>query len=291
MRQLGVDCELIDEWPRSGIVIAHRDHLPTSWPVGPSTFVVCCLADRLQPHPQAQMHIVQNPFQRVRWSSQIYMPHWPQPGLLPRRPDRGSVVRNLVFFGEPQNLAEPLRQQPFLEWCSNQGFEFAVRARDAWADYRDVDVALAVRSFNTEWGAFDKPATKLFNAWLGCAIPLVGKEAAYAAEGRPGRDCLVVSDFEQLERGLIRLRDDADFSSKLREAGAARALTRNHDAIAWQWRQVLEQSIPLAAERWRCSGVWRRQFERQLIKVKAGLAWRGRLLSARRPDGYDWGSA
>ncbi|NES04757.1 MAG: glycosyltransferase [Okeania sp. SIO2F4] len=40
---------------------------------------------------------------RKLWGS-YFIPHWSQPGLIPRNPKRGDGFENIVFFGREQNL-------------------------------------------------------------------------------------------------------------------------------------------------------------------------------------------
>lgn len=283
VRQRGLNCELTTIWPDDGIVIAHRDHLPVSWAQLPQRYVICCLADRTLPHPYANFHILQNPYQFVRLGTYAYMPHWPQPGLQVRDPERGNHVHRLAFFGEVQNLAPELRGPEFSAWCQQQRLLFVIPKREAWADYRGVDVSIAVRQFSNDWGAFEKPATKLFNAWLAGVFPIVGMESAYSVEGQHLRNCCVVPDVVALKTLLIELRDNATLLNSLLAAGKLAAKARGVEALTDQWVDLLTQKIQPIALR-------RRQFGRHFnapadgwSRLKAGLAWRGYLLHHRTP--------
>jgi hypothetical protein len=44
-----------------------------------------------------------------RWYPSVYMPHWPQAGLLPRDTGRGDAWENSAFFGDPGSLAGEMR--------------------------------------------------------------------------------------------------------------------------------------------------------------------------------------
>lgn len=283
MRQLGLPCELTAQWPEDGVVVAHRDHLPDTWAQRPQRYVVCCLADRMLPHPYADLHVLQNPYQRLRFGAHVYVPHWPQPGLRPRDAGRGAKMENLAFFGEVGNLAPALRAPEFSAWCRQQGMRFSIPSRDAWADYRRVDVVIAVRQFSSEWSAFDKPATKLFNAWQAGAVPILGKESAYAAEGRHGENCILVSDLSGLKDWLLELRADAPLVRKLLEAGTEALAHRSQQAVAEHWARVLGQQIAPAAVRQRALGPLYAVPASAWARFKAGLAWRGRLLAHRGP--------
>jgi len=284
MKRLGLPCELVSKWPGRGIVLAHRDHLPEAWPMQADLYVVCCLADRTLPHASANLHVLQNPFQRVRLGAHVYVPHWPQPGLQARQPERGAQATNLAFFGEADNLAPELRTPEFTAWCTSQGLNFRIPPRDHWADYRDVDVAIAVRRFSASWTAPEKPATKLFNAWLGGVVPVVGKEAAYAHHGQHGQDCLIVSDGPAMKALLLRLHQDRAFLLQLQAGGASRALGFSHEATARHWAELLTTGVLPAAERRKKRSTLAMVPSKLMARLKSGLAWRGHLLSNLSPS-------
>jgi hypothetical protein len=119
LRAVGFCCGLAREIPAEGIVVAHRDFLPTDLRPSRRQLMVCLLADRNRGgsrghHPYAQIHVVQNPHDDFLthaspgWRA-YYMPQWPQPGLLPRDPDRGDRFEVAAFFGYEHNLASELR--------------------------------------------------------------------------------------------------------------------------------------------------------------------------------------
>ena len=290
VRQRGLNCELTADWPDEGIVIAHRDHLPDEWAQRPQRYVACCLADRMLPHPCANLHILQNPYQFVRLGAYAYVPHWPQPGLQARGPGRGDRMRSLAFFGEVQNLAPELRGPEFAAWCQQQGLQFTIPPREAWADYRAVDAVIAVRQFSNQWGAFDKPATKLFNAWLAGVVPILGMESAYAAEGQHRRNCCVVPDLAALKALLTELRDDARLLKALLAAGTLAAQARGIAAVTDHWVNLLTQQVEPAARRRLRFGHLLNAPADGWSRLKAGLAWRGHLLHHHNPH-TDWPAA
>ena len=81
-------CELIGTMPTEGIVFTHRDSLPDKLKKPGSKLLIVCLQAERQPHPYAQLQVVQNPQQlhiqsKCFWQS-YFIPHWRQPGLIPR---------------------------------------------------------------------------------------------------------------------------------------------------------------------------------------------------------------
>lgn len=152
-------------------------------------------------------------------------------------------------------------------------------SRNAWADYTEVDIVMAVRRFSDTWTAYDKPATKLFNAWLAGVVPIVGMEAAYAAEGRQGENCLVVRGLEDLKARLLELRNNPAALRALQQAGAEAAKARSAEAVAMLWIQTLTEVIQPAACRWQATGPLLASLATVWARFKAGLAWRGYLLA------------
>ncbi|NJN38789.1 MAG: hypothetical protein HC790_08765 [Acaryochloridaceae cyanobacterium CSU_3_4] len=109
----GLNCELVGEIPLEGIIFAHRKSLPDDFKPNEKSLIVCLKAES-SAHPYAQVHIVGNErdmdFETMilgdRYlypGDKYYIPHWPQPGLIPRDINRGNRFENIAFFGESQN--------------------------------------------------------------------------------------------------------------------------------------------------------------------------------------------
>jgi hypothetical protein len=81
-------------------------------------------------------------------------------------------------------------------------------------------------------GETGKPPTRLVNAWVAGAIPIVSPEAVYLRLGRPGTDMLVVRDEAELLVALTQLRRDADRAARLFAASRARGAELAWDATA-----------------------------------------------------------
>jgi len=98
LNQNNYPCQLVNQLPQEGIVLAHRDSLPYELKPGNNMLLVCMKADR-DPHPYAQVHIVQNPNECKFVRNSIYIPLWPQPGLIQRNSNRGHEVKNVAYMG------------------------------------------------------------------------------------------------------------------------------------------------------------------------------------------------
>jgi hypothetical protein len=77
------------------------------------------------------------------------MPQWPQPGLLPRDPNRGDRFEIAAFFGYEHNLASELRNPLWTAQLRDLGLSWHSVPRHEWHDYRHVDVVIAVRKSGT----------------------------------------------------------------------------------------------------------------------------------------------
>ena len=135
--------------------------------------------------PIADAEIVQNGYfadeERV-----FAVPHWPQPGLLPRDPDRGTTIRTLAFKGDRGNLHPDLFSSRFADFLDTRDITIRLEETEdrtvpqPWHDYRDVDLLIAVRKPWHEGDMFyNKPATKLINAWHAGVPALLGHEYAF----------------------------------------------------------------------------------------------------------------
>ena len=266
-------CELVDEFPSDGIVIVHNDFLPHTgsdddppWekrgrfdPALLSTFVLCYQADRPR-HPYAHVHVVQNGEDAIRNGRSLlarfaglwlrYIPLWTQPGLVPRRDDRGDDVTNVVFYGIPGELDPSLMDPAWIDRLRAQGFEFSVREPERWHDYSDADAVLAVRSFEYPGKWLWKPPSKLFNSWMAGVPAILGRESAYRAERRRSLDYIEVVTRDEVEAALVRLRDEPGLRKAMVENGRRRLVEVDDRALTARWLNLIEDAVP-AYERWR----------------------------------------
>ena len=130
-----------------------------------------------------------------------------------------------------------------------------------WHDFSKIDAIVAVRSFDRrqrylKHHYLNKPATKLYNAWLASIPALLGPEPAYRAEGKPGVNYLEATTLLGVLAALMRLRDDRTLRRALVEQGHLSAVAIRPCQITERWRQFLEQVAVPAYERWRLMPLW-----------------------------------
>lgn len=178
----------------------------------------------------------------------LFMRHWPQPALIPRR-DRPHGTLRVGFYGKAGgNLAGT--PEAWRAMLAARGFEFHAPGVADWHDYSSIDIAVGIRSFDRR--RWDKrPASKLVNAWL-AGVPFVGgMDSAFADEGRPGIDYLRVDSAEGLLDALERLRGDPSLGTALVAEGRVAARRYAADRLVAEWAALIEGPIAARYARWR----------------------------------------
>jgi hypothetical protein len=322
----GVRCQLVSTLPERGIVLAHRESLSAvdgkfEGRVLPrrDLFIVDICAD-LFPYPLANAHIVQNPSMTLFGKGFLYVPHWTQPALVPRRADRGDAFENAVYIGNEKNLPPDLRTAGWAEELASMGIRwrshyqifryddpstYATSSR--WNDYGDADVVIAVRSFGAGEARYvHKPASKLYNAWHAGIPVILGKESAYQLERRSELDYLEAGSRAEVLQHLAYLKNNPAARRAMVENGRKRAQEVDASATTQRWVSLLEDTISPAYREWReqgwlgrfgsMTGQWRDYGKHTIERRVARWAARGRdqetepspaprMLDGRKPPG------
>jgi hypothetical protein len=259
----GFPCHLTSTLPSEGIVLLHRNALRAhQTPVKPnSKLLLICIKAEGKRYPYAQLHLVQNPGEANPSKGCHYLPHWPQPGLVPRSQQRGDRFESIAYFGHAANLtpelqspdwerqlaALGLRWQPIINHNNWDDFQ-PVDSR--WNDYSQVDAIVAVRRFQANGTYSNKPATKLYNAWLAGVPALLGVESAYRSEGRNQVNYLEVTSLDELMAALKRLQASPALRHRLVDDGSLRAQAFLPTKITQKWLNfLLEIAVP-SFDRW-----------------------------------------
>jgi hypothetical protein len=281
----GIACQLTRELPQEGIVLCHSNVLRPvdwsaqtqqnlQWAASPERFLICIKAEAAL-SAIAPMHIVQNPAEASPLANRYFIPHWPQPQLLKRSHSRGDRFENLAFLGHDNSLAAELKSPDWQNALAERGLCWQVVANTnhwnqyhnlstRWNDYRDIDAIVAVRSFD-DWqqrlsqNFSDKPATKLYNAWLSKVIPILGPESAYRQTGERGQDYLEVTSFTSLLNALDRLQADEAYRRSLLIQGHLKAQNYTPERTLRKWQVFLEAVAIPAYTEWRNYRPWQRQ--------------------------------
>jgi hypothetical protein len=262
LKTAGVETELVHDLPRDGILITLAGCLPARFSAPKGLFVAEVVADGL-PNPGAHIHILQNSLHARKLRASLFMPHWPQPGIVPRDVRRQADFSRIAFFGDPGNLAPELRGRQWNEeLVAKCGARLEIRDTAKWHDYSDIDAVMGVRDFSGR-GHLRKPATKLYNAWL-AGVPFIGGvESALASDGRPGVDHLAASSAEQVMACAVLLAGDTALRESLVIQGRESAKQFSHQATLARWRSLVTEVLPETARRMQSHSRFRRALARR----------------------------
>jgi hypothetical protein len=191
----------------------------------------------------------------------FFVPHWPQPGLLPRDPGRGLTITRIAYKGFDRNLHPYFRSPEWAMFLAARGIEWVQdsvpfaegrteRTALDWPDFRTVDLILAVRPPGL-WRGDGKPATKLYNAWQAGVPALLSPDRGFAEIRRSPLDYLEVGNPDEAKRGLRRLLEYPDLYRRMVDNGRRRADEYTDSATLRHWLDLFEETLPawLAARR------------------------------------------
>lgn len=283
LTEAGFSCQLTGTLPEEGIIVAYRDFLPYSLQPGPKQFIVCVKADK-NPNPYAQIHVSHNPIEaelpdltvqsipddyQLLLGPRYYIPHWPQPGLIPRESERETRLENIAYYGTSYNLAAELKQEQWQRFVASLGLNWVVeQRRDQWHNYSHVDVVVAVRSFSGETDYSWKPASKLFNSWRAGVPAILGAESAFKGERKNQLDYIEADSYEAAKSALQRLQNSPELYQAMQNNGFQRAREIEIPQIVAKWQHfLLEVAVP-GYENW-CAKSSR---ERRLYYLRRSLA-------------------
>lgn len=265
----GFPCFLVNQIPDEGIVLIHRNILTryhSDFKPGKKLLLIC-LKGESPPFPYAQIQVVQNPTEVQKIPNSYYLPHWTQPGLIPRDQNRGIKFENIAFFGHQNNLASELLspswkqhlKQLNLNWCpvvNTNSWQDYQHLNNQWNNYSQIDAVVAVRCFSKRNIYSNKPATKLYNTWLAGVPAILGYESAYRTEGHPNQDYIEVTSMTELISALIQLKQNPELRQTLVENGNIKAQQFNPDVLTQRWCTFLETVAIPAYKSWCQTPEW-----------------------------------
>ncbi|NEP18685.1 MAG: hypothetical protein F6J97_17585 [Leptolyngbya sp. SIO4C1] len=258
LRQRGVACELVNQLPAAGIVIAHRDCLHPGGYLSPhpDLFWVCLQSDRPL-LAYAQQQVLPNPLWAQQQPNSHYIGAWPTP-VRSRCSQRGDRFETVAYVGHLNDLADELKQYRFRQQIEALGLRWQARLHDPY-DYQDIDAVVAVRSFNPERlrktrQFMHQSAQKLCDAWLAGVPAILGPESACQPLQQSPPAYLEARSVTDVLAALQQLRDRPSWRQQLIASGQRQA--QAFSAIAADWQQYLStavwpayrvwQSLPLA---------------------------------------------
>jgi len=264
LKDRGFPCQLTRIPPANGIVIAHKDFLERITRPTPATLLVCLKSDRA-PHPYAQVHVIQNPQDRVeklqeQLIASYFVPHWLQSLIIPRNRKRGGRFENIGYLGSEIELAEEFKKESWKRSLKDLNFNWITSTNSKeWSNYEDIDALVAIRKCNSKiWEYNHKPASKLYNAWHAGIPAILGIESAYKAERKSELDYLEANYPEEVIRALQLLRDDRKLRENMVINGRSRAQETENDVLIKKWEYFFTGVASSAYERW-CKSAWIRK--------------------------------
>jgi hypothetical protein len=254
LRAAGAPVRLCRTPPSSGVVLAHADYVERLLAEAPSAAdltVVSARADRPQ-QLYADLEVVQNGSSVEDF--QIFIPSWLQPGLVPRRSDRGAYIENVVYVGARKQLHADLAGADWVDALRSRGLCWDLRmvtfaANDRlytnhrWNDYSTSDLVVALRPVAT-WHATSKPAAKLTNAWAAGVPAILSPELPYRELRRSGLDYLEARNGAEALQAIDCLRSDPALYSAMVANGAERACEFHNTRLTARWAEVLWHTVP-----------------------------------------------
>lgn len=253
IQESDLHCIVSDQIPERGIIVCHRKSFPADFRPTKDQFLVYAKGD-WDIHYHAQMHVIQNPIDMrmldVELWPRIYVPHYPQPSLIPRATSRKDRFENIGFVGDLENLSAEVQSAEFSTWLAERGLQLKLRMHDQWHDYSDLDAFLSIRetrehgtSTNSEAEDnsiyCEKPATKLFNAWQAGLPAILGVESCYRHYRRGPLDYIEVSSMQDIKSAIDRLKHDSILRESMSKNARERSREYNAQTIAKHWYVLL----------------------------------------------------
>ncbi|NOK71008.1 MAG: Glycosyltransferase involved in cell wall bisynthesis [Chloroflexi bacterium AL-N10] len=262
----GFPCELVKRIPDEGIVIAHRDSFSYELRPTKKVLMVCIKPDR-NPHPYAQLHVVQNPQDAKNLKNSYFIPLWRQPGLIPRDSTRGDCFKNIAYFGINSNLASELKTSSWSKQLADLGLNWQIIPQNRWYDYNNIDVIVAVRSFQQQ-DYTNKPATKLYNAWLAGVPAILGEESAFQAERKSQLDYIEVNCLNEIIKALKSLQEQPELYRAMIDNGQIRTQEILPEKVRKKWTAFFVNTAAPAYYNWCNLSDWERKAFLQTCYLK-----------------------
>lgn len=187
---------------------------------------------------------------------QTAVPPFPQRGLIPRAPERGTSIQVVALKALRSNVPEWICDEELTAGLDRLGVWLRVDTENegdaGWHDFRDVDAVICARRphprFDVDSDYLRKPPTKLINAWHAGAIPIVASETPYLDLVNEGVDALIADGPDALLRSIERLATDPCLVLRMQRAGRHRAEIHSVSAATSAWIGAVA-GVP-EAQRW-----------------------------------------
>jgi len=248
LRAAGLAVQLDNRLPASGAVVFYAGDKRAVWrqqrEARSRALLVAVRSDR-SPVGLADVEIVQNAAS-ADGDRALHVPHWPQPGLVPRDPARGDRLQTVLYPGTPKNLHPGFLGAPWAAFLQERGMafrcHFQAASAPAYQDFRDVDLMLALRP-SAAAPVGNKPAWKLFNAWLAGVPALLGPEAGYRELRQDPLDYVEIETPEQAMAAIDRLLAQPALYRVMVDNGLERGQAFSNAATVSRWQRLIEDEL------------------------------------------------
>lgn len=254
LREAGMPVRMATNPPPAGTTVVFAPNLKRflkECPRRADVTVVCVEADR----PVAQLPladvIVRHNGLGADGRRVCFIPNWPQGGLVPRDPSRGTEVRTIAYKGRAENLHPAFTSPAWHEFLEAKGMQYILDLEGelrsnhtyaagamGWNDYSNVDLLLAVRPGLSDPNG-RKPALKLVNTWMAGVPGLLGPEYAYRELRRSDLDYIEVDSLESAREAVTRLSRDRERYAAMVANGRSRSEDFTVEAITRRWQGLL----------------------------------------------------
>ncbi|NET53307.1 MAG: glycosyltransferase family 1 protein [Merismopedia sp. SIO2A8] len=171
------------------------------------------------------------------------VPHWKQPGIIPRDTHRGTRVENIAFVGTRTNLAPELKSEKWSQALANLGCHWVpIFDPKKWNDYRHLDAIIAVRGFDNNPHPH-KPASKLVNCWSAGVPAILAPESAFMAVRQSDRDFMVIRSIDDAIQAVKTLKQNPDLYSSMVENGQTRAQEFSDEKVTEYWVHFFQDHV------------------------------------------------
>jgi hypothetical protein len=233
------------------------------------SFSVVVRADR-PPVNLADISIEQNPSVE-NTKSVKYIPHWPQPGVVPRDAARGTLVRKIAYVGSSQYIPDYIKSKRFTKFLSEKNIDFSYMVNGDWLNYRDIDVLIAVRDV-AESVLKTKPASKLVNSWIAGVPIILSSEPAYRAIRQSDFDYLEANNLQELLRCVDNLTSNGELYTQILNNAEIRRKEYTLENVVKSWVDFFE-SIKIDVKTYSRDEVFLRKL-RYFISLGKNKVWR-----------------
>ena len=262
LEKAGHPVSISSSLPDSGILVFHASHIKfikakLSFYKHRKLVFVATRGDKKEV-PLADIELLQNR-RHVNERRFFHIPYWPQPGLIPRDPERGKRVESVAFKGMNINLHPYFQRKEWNDWLKEHNlkwdfdsveFDTLSKSREKvnWNDYHNVDIVLAFRRYDRRNKSgikyTSKPATKLYNAWHAGVPAILGPDYPHREIRKSELDYIEITSPEMAKDAVLYLKSNPEIYLAMIENGKKRAEEFTIEKITERWAELLFVTIP-----------------------------------------------